>query len=226
MNKLSCNIVRDLLPLFIDGAVSKETEKEVQEHLSICEHCKKEYEQLKQPVPIPVNPDLQNESARVLKNMKHNLAKKRVLQSVISVLLVLALIGGIILAFAFYGRERSLDEILPLNSNAHIDYAELTAHGESDGVNLSQAQLDRLFQLMGQLRFKKLQTTNMMDADRNYATLRYGANGHLMELMFSNSKGGCVLVNDVQKEGRSPLYRIVPSGTELQKLLNEFCHDN
>ena len=39
MNKISCNIIGDLLPLYVDGAVSEETKKLVEEHLAECEDC-------------------------------------------------------------------------------------------------------------------------------------------------------------------------------------------
>ena len=87
MSKISCNVVKDLLPLYIDHAVSEATYKEVADHLNSCEACRKEYEQLKKEVPIPENPDMRMESAQVLKNMKRSLCKKRIYVSVISVVL-------------------------------------------------------------------------------------------------------------------------------------------
>lgn len=42
-NKLSCTIIRDLLPMYVDGIESKETNTCVEEHLNKCDTCKKEY---------------------------------------------------------------------------------------------------------------------------------------------------------------------------------------
>lgn len=92
MNKISCNLVKDLLPLVVDEVVSEETKKTVQEHLSVCEDCRKEYEQLKQKLTLPTNPDLRNESAHVLKSMKHKLARKGIIISLVSVAVTLALV--------------------------------------------------------------------------------------------------------------------------------------
>ena len=92
MSKISCNVMRDILPLYVDGVVSEETRKEIAEHLSECSECQKEYVLLKKDVALPANPDLHNESANALKNMKHKLTKKKIIISVVSVLVTLALV--------------------------------------------------------------------------------------------------------------------------------------
>lgn len=40
--KISCEIIRDLLPLYHDGVCSKESKAMVEEHLSGCKSCKAE----------------------------------------------------------------------------------------------------------------------------------------------------------------------------------------
>lgn len=51
--KLSCNIVRDLLPLYADHLLSSETEEAVKAHLSECEECSRIYEQMTDSEPLP-----------------------------------------------------------------------------------------------------------------------------------------------------------------------------
>ena len=38
---MNCEIIKDLIPLYIDGCCSKESERAVEEHLSVCSECKK-----------------------------------------------------------------------------------------------------------------------------------------------------------------------------------------
>lgn len=40
MSKLSCNVIRDLLPTYLDGICSEESKLLVEEHLADCEKCK------------------------------------------------------------------------------------------------------------------------------------------------------------------------------------------
>jgi len=42
-NKLSCTIIRDLLPIYVDEVESKETNACIKQHLKECDACKKEY---------------------------------------------------------------------------------------------------------------------------------------------------------------------------------------
>lgn len=54
---LNCHIVKDLLPNYIDGLLSKETEQEVQQHLHSCSDCQSLYNQMKIPLEPVVNQD-------------------------------------------------------------------------------------------------------------------------------------------------------------------------
>ncbi len=47
----SCEIVRDLLPLYIDEACSEGSRTMVEEHLKSCRECKEEYRMMKYPAP-------------------------------------------------------------------------------------------------------------------------------------------------------------------------------
>lgn len=44
---MNCNIVKDLIPLYIDRCCSKESEKVVEEHIRDCDDCKKLLEDMK-----------------------------------------------------------------------------------------------------------------------------------------------------------------------------------
>lgn len=43
---MNCEIIKDLLPLYIDKVCSEETEKEVESHLNTCESCRTIYEDM------------------------------------------------------------------------------------------------------------------------------------------------------------------------------------
>ena len=49
---MNCNIVKDLIPLYIDGCCSEESEKVVEEHIRDCDDCKKLLEDMKSPSDI------------------------------------------------------------------------------------------------------------------------------------------------------------------------------
>lgn len=55
MNKITCNVIKDILPLYIDGVVSEDTQKIVDEHLAECSLCRDEMNKLKKTLVIPTN---------------------------------------------------------------------------------------------------------------------------------------------------------------------------
>lgn len=52
-----CNIIRDLLPLYVENMASSDTAAFVEEHLKNCEDCRKEYEGIKEPQPTQETSD-------------------------------------------------------------------------------------------------------------------------------------------------------------------------
>jgi hypothetical protein len=52
MNKISCEIIRDLLPLYIDEVCSNDSKCVIEEHIGSCNYCKEEYEQIKREIHL------------------------------------------------------------------------------------------------------------------------------------------------------------------------------
>lgn len=49
---MECNVIKDLLPLYIDGCCSEESKKIVEKHMETCESCKMFLEDMKAPSDI------------------------------------------------------------------------------------------------------------------------------------------------------------------------------
>ena len=47
-DNLDCNVIMDLLPLYVDECCSEESERLVAEHLEACESCRKIYDQMRE----------------------------------------------------------------------------------------------------------------------------------------------------------------------------------
>ena len=54
MREINCNIIQDILPLYVDEVVSDDTKEMVDEHLQHCGQCQKEYVSMKQDFYMPV----------------------------------------------------------------------------------------------------------------------------------------------------------------------------
>lgn len=56
--KISCDIIRDILPLYAEDMVSPATHDFVDEHLSECESCTQELQKLKEKTAVPMDADV------------------------------------------------------------------------------------------------------------------------------------------------------------------------
>ena len=66
--KINCNIIRDILPLYVDGVVSADTSALVEEHLTECEDCRQEAERMKAHMNLPDSGEVEAAEAKVIKD--------------------------------------------------------------------------------------------------------------------------------------------------------------
>ena len=98
MNK--CNLVRDLLPLYVDDALSEDSRAFVERHLKACPACAEEAEKLKAPVPEEAalasvqTKKEQKENDRKRKDEPIRKIRRRFIVSTIAIALVAAGICG------------------------------------------------------------------------------------------------------------------------------------
>ena len=105
--KLSCDIIRDLLPLYAEELASTDSRGAVEEHLCECEGCRKMYEEMKKsPVIIPAEPGLDT--------VRRGLWKRRLLTALCAVLTMCMLGCGVLswLTAPIYLDESVLTEVL------------------------------------------------------------------------------------------------------------------
>lgn len=82
--KISCDIIRDILPLYAEDMVSNATKEMVDDHLCECENCTKELGTLKKAEKLPVEVDVNS-----LKRVGDSIRRRRVLAAMAAVLTVL-----------------------------------------------------------------------------------------------------------------------------------------
>ena len=55
MNKKECEIVKDLLPLYVDNVLSKSSKEFVEEHIVDCEDCKNIFFEMAKDLEMPAD---------------------------------------------------------------------------------------------------------------------------------------------------------------------------
>ena len=82
-----CDLVHDLLPLYIEDLTSEGSADFVREHLNTCPQCRKEYDRISQPEPVPIKPREEWKSALKKVRIK-NILKSSLLWTVVVLLLI------------------------------------------------------------------------------------------------------------------------------------------
>lgn len=96
--KYSCEVIRDLLPLYIDDVCSEESKKIVDGHVEECGECRAYFEKMLSTADIP-QPDNKDENdakmAESLKKVKRTIFLKRIMAAVLAAAVVVAVFIGV-----------------------------------------------------------------------------------------------------------------------------------
>ena len=98
--KITCNIIEDLLPLYVDDMVSEDSRQLVEEHLKTCPACRKMQEEMMRENRLTATAKGNNltqtnkTEAEPLRKIRRKIRKKRIASVLLAVILVVAA-GGI-----------------------------------------------------------------------------------------------------------------------------------
>ena len=90
--KISCNIIKDLLPLYVENIVSNESKALVEEHLKSCIECQSKLQKMQQPVKLSADKDM-NELKALKKLWNRGKLRIAIITSVSLILLFTCLIS-------------------------------------------------------------------------------------------------------------------------------------
>ncbi|OCA85243.1 anti-sigma factor family protein [Pseudobacillus wudalianchiensis] len=82
--KISCNMIRDILPLYVEDMASQDTRDIVEEHIASCENCKKRLEEMRTLEELPIDTDIDP-----LRNIQNTLRREKLQTIILSVMVTL-----------------------------------------------------------------------------------------------------------------------------------------
>lgn len=106
-NNISCSIVRDLLPSYLDELTSEETTKSIEDHLAQCDHCRDILEKMRTPI---VDEEEAFREKQELDFLKKNRRKMKLLAAVACIVVIIGFVAGLILPL-FKEKELTSDEL-------------------------------------------------------------------------------------------------------------------
>lgn len=119
---ITCNIIKDLLPLYAEDMVSEDSKALVDDHLCSCDSCTKELAELKKAPKVPMEVETTS-----LKRVEDTIRKKKLLTAVTAVMTLVAVLvtGTIFLMTPVYLTAQQAIEGVELREDGGlaIDYA-------------------------------------------------------------------------------------------------------
>lgn len=85
MDKISCQVINDLLPLYVDDVVSEETRTVIENHLTECRECTIKAERMKWNMEKEIKEKAAQAEKKALLSAREKIRKKRIMTAVISV---------------------------------------------------------------------------------------------------------------------------------------------
>lgn len=170
---ISCNVIRDILPLYAEDMVCDETKKLVDEHLCGCDACTKELGRLKKKEAIPVSVD-----TAPMEHIRKTIRKRQILTTVCVILTIVSLIwSGVIFMIApiYLPVEKAIEGVsLREDGTLDFDYAAKGIRSKgyraaSDGDEYMYVSATRYEQIKGEAAEKKFQA---MSPEEQEAYLR------------------------------------------------------
>lgn len=88
--KISCNIIKDLLPLYAEGMVSSDSREMIEEHIGDCAPCRDALAELRQETVVPTQTDTAS-----LEHLERNIRRRRVGAAVLAILITATVLFGV-----------------------------------------------------------------------------------------------------------------------------------
>lgn len=137
--KYPCEMIQDLIPLYIEGICSDESKKIVEEHLSLCKSCNEYYNSINNMKDIPIDSikkEYDQKKAKSFQKLKKKLFHKQIFIVIISISLLL--IAG---WFTMNGLKKDIEKVNYSDSVSMIDGSLITRLQSS---RIQQAEIKRV----------------------------------------------------------------------------------
>lgn len=95
MDKINCNVINDLLPLYVDEVVSDDTKAFVENHLASCEGCRAKAEKMSDSIEMPVSEKVNSAEKSIIKKAKRKFLNKKIIVAITSAVVAIAVIFGL-----------------------------------------------------------------------------------------------------------------------------------
>lgn len=111
---MKCEIIRDLMPSYIDGITSEESRQEIRKHLEECSDCRKYEASMRQIAASPAYDGIYEEKTAAEIQPFKKVRKALTLRTILLIIFIITLIGSILYGKyenQWYGRDASVEDV-------------------------------------------------------------------------------------------------------------------
>ncbi|PUB11130.1 zf-HC2 domain-containing protein [Paenisporosarcina sp. OV554] len=147
MSKVSCEIVKDMLPLYYDNVCSDDSKRMVEEHLVECDSCKMELDRIQADFKLPKEEiERNNNDGNVIKNISsfwnRSRAKSFIKGGIISALLLSLITLGYFGLFHWHITNVPID-VVEIKDVSEMSDGKIVYYSEiNDGYSLNRLKYD------------------------------------------------------------------------------------
>lgn len=138
--KYPCDLIQDLLPLYLDDICSEDSKKDIEKHLSECSDCKQFYAAMceigKTEIDIH-NADHERQKAASFQAVKKKLFQKQIMIAAASIILF------VVIAFAIIGVLKSSVKVVEYKDNISVSMIDGSLVGRLNGSQQTYVQIKR-----------------------------------------------------------------------------------
>lgn len=151
MSKISCDVAKDLIPLYIDNVLSEESTDVVKEHVSNCKKCQATLE--KMDANIDKINELKDKDAKLFKRLKKGFKKKYIWRAIVIAAVVILLWLGLSIYVMFHvnpiwpnASEEGIKEnveVVSIDGTLFLHHKDTYGRGDIFFVDMMAADLDK-----------------------------------------------------------------------------------
>ncbi len=144
--KYPCEMIQDLLPLYLDGVCSEESKIAIEKHLSECSACKEFYAAMREADGMEIdahNADRERQKVASFQAVKKKLFRKQILIAALSVVLLSALLVVVI------GVLINTEQIIMYEDNISVSMIDDSLVGRLKGNFAYNCQIKRVETTVG-----------------------------------------------------------------------------
>lgn len=139
--KYPCEMIQDLLPLYLDGVCSEESKKAIEKHLSECSACKEFYAVMREADGMEVdthNADRERQKAASFQAVKKRIFRKQILAAVAAMVVLL------VTTITTISILKNTIEVVEYENNISVSMVDGDLIGRLHGSRIHQTSIKRV----------------------------------------------------------------------------------